>query len=55
MYTCTVHTCVGGWELNLINHWLIHDACVIMVCVFSCGCCLLALLVAFERMIELCA
>ena len=36
-----------------MNQWLIHDACMIMVAVFSRGC-LHAALVAFDHMMVLC-
>lgn len=47
-----IHIWVGR-RLKFMNHWLIHDACMIMVAVLSCGC-LHAALVAFDHMIVLC-
>jgi len=47
-----IHIRVGR-RLKFMTHWLIHDACMIMVAVFSCGC-LHAALVAFDHMMVLC-
>lgn len=49
----SVHTCMGGRRLEFTKLWLIHDACIIMIAVFSCGCCLHAAL-AFDHMMVLC-
>lgn len=47
-----IHIWVGR-RLKFMNHWPIHDVCMIMVAVISCGC-LHAALVAFDHIMVLC-
>jgi hypothetical protein len=51
MPVCQLHIWVGR-RLKIMNHWLMHDASMIMVAVSSCGC-LHAALVAFDHMMVL--